>query len=344
MRLKVERLCKGVLPHVFVDGSLLATRGNELLRSTDLGASWCTVAQVYDRGDKRAVSSRLRPIDRFLHHSPFLVVPHDSGLLAFCRDGLRHLMVGASHFVPLASPIDFRPMRRGVCATSSGAVLVGEYRHNGGEARVQPRDPVHIHRWDGQDWDVAWTFPEDTVRHVHAIVEHPRRPGEVYVCTGDTDAESVIWRTTDGFETLTPWISEGQVSRACDLQFVDNDVLWGIDSPLKPSAICRFDGEVARLTETPGPVYFGGHNAAGEIWFGTSVEAGPSVKTDRVHVFASVDGGRTFHDCFQRTADKLPQLSVVHIPSGTVPDDHVVVYLRATWRWEGCMVVGRLCR
>jgi len=342
MRLKVDRLCKGVLPHVFVDGALLATRGNALVRSSDLGESWSTLARVYS--DRRAVSAGIRSIDRFVHHSPSVVLPHDSGLLAFCRDGVRHLLTGASSFVALDSPIDFRPMRRGVCSASSGMVYVGEYRHNGGEERVAPRDPVHIHRWDGNRWDIAWTFPEDTVRHVHAIVEHPLRRGEVYVCTGDTDSESVIWRTTNAFATLTPWISEGQASRACDLQFVGDDLLWGIDSPLMPSAICRHDGTLRRLEETPGPVYFGGRNEAGELWFGTSVEAGPSVKTDQLHVFASMDGGESFHDCFQRTADKLPQLSVVHIPSGVVPGDYVVVYLRATWRWEGCMVVGRLCR
>ena len=342
MRLKVERRCRHVLPHTFVDGALIATRGNHLIRSTDLGASWETVARIYDRTDARAVSSRLRPIDRFVHHSPFLVVPHPDGMLAFTGGGLRHLPAGASHFVALDSPVDYRPMRRGVCVTASGVVLVGDYRHNGGEERLVPRETVHIHRWDGAAWTTAWTFPEDTVRHVHAIVEHPARPGELYVCTGDTDAESVIWRTTDDFQTLTPWVTAGQVSRACDLHFVEDDLLWGVDSPLKPSAICRFDGELHRLQETPGPVYFGGRNEAGAMWFGTSVEAGPSVTTDQIHLFASTDGARSFHDCFSRTADKLPQLSVVHVPTGVVPGDRVVIYLRATWRWEGCMVVGRL--
>jgi hypothetical protein len=343
MRLRVERRRRGVLPHWFDGGVLWATRGNRLVRSVDLGRSFEAVARLVT-GPRRGIP-RVRAVDRFLHVAPFVVVPTPHGVLAFSGAGASRWRPGAPAFAPLDSPVDFRPMRRGVCATAAGDVYVGEYRHNGGEVPTGPRDPVHIWRWDGATWSVAWRFPADTVRHVHAVIEHPEEAGRVLVCTGDTDAESVIWETRDGFETLRPWVQRGQASRTCDLVFQEGGVIWGIDSPLETSGICRLAAASStpdRRRDTPGPIYYGGQNAAGHVFFGTSVEAGPAVTTDRVHLFASGDGGRTFHDVFSRRADASPQLSSILFPRGVAPGDAVVFSLRATWRWEGQLVVGRL--
>lgn len=342
-QLIVERRCAGVRPHYFEDGVLWATRGNRLVRSDDLGRSFTAVAQLVE-GRKRFMA-RLRSVDRFTHVSPFVVVPTPDGAMAFSGSGTSLWRRGTDRFTPMDGPVDFRPLRRGVCPTPNGRVYVGEYRMNGGEHRTRPRDPVHIWCWDGAGWSVVWRFPEDTVRHVHAILPDSSGPDSFFVCTGDTDEESVIWRTSDGFATLTPWLSDGQTSRACDLVFTNDAVLWGIDSPLKTSGICRLNaGDTAptRLRDVPGPVYYGGRNEAGHMWFGTSVEDGPSVTTNRVHLFASTDGGQAFHDAFSRRADSSPQLSVILFPRGVAPGDAVVFSLRATWRWEGQMVVGRL--
>jgi len=343
MRLEVDRRCRGVLPHFFQDGVLWATRGNRWVRSTDLGRSFEVVAR-HSTGPQRLVS-RVRAIDRFAHVSPFCVVPLADGALAFSGRGMSRWRRGTDHFQPLAGPVDFRPMRRGVCPAPDGSVYVGEYRHNGGEVPAGPRDPVHIWRWDGTTWTVAWRFPAGTVRHVHAVIAHPNNPDAFYVCTGDTDAESKVWRTTDRFETLEPWLEGGQHTRTCDLIFHDNAVFYGIDSPLETSGVCVVrDGEQTRLCDTPGPVYYGGRNEVGHLWFGTSVEVGPSVTTDRVHLFASRDGGRRFSDAFSRRGDRTPQLSAILFPRGVVPGNAVVFSLRATWRWEGQMVVGRLVK
>jgi hypothetical protein len=343
MQMTIERRCRGVLPHYFEDGVLWATRGNHLVCSHDLGGSFVEVARLVD-GAGRAFS-RVRAIDRFAHITPFALVPFGDGAVAFAGRGLSRWHRGADRFQPLEGPIDFRPMRRGVCAATDGALYVGEYRDNGGEHRTSPRAAVHIWRFDGSHWTTAWRFPEDTVRHVHAVIEHPVRSGTFFVCTGDTDAESVIWITTDGFTTLTPWRTGGQQTRTCDLVFLDGSLVWGIDSPLETSGICRVDGlegSVQRLCDTPGPIYYGARNEAGHLWFGTSVEPGPSVVTDRVHLYASTDGGRSFADVFSRRADRTPQLSSILFPRGTAPGSAVVFSLRATWRWEGQMVVGRL--
>ena len=343
MQLEVRHRRRGVLPHYFHDGVLWATRGNRWLWSTDLGASFEVAARLVT-GPRRLVP-RLRMVDRFAHVTPFVVVPTEAGALSFSGRGVAAWRRGEECFVPVPGPIDFRPMRKGVCSAADGSVYVGEYRHNGGEHRTAPRDPVHIWRWDGERWTVAWRFDEDTVRHVHAVIQHPEEPSIFYVCTGDTDEESVIWVTMDGFATLQPWMALGQTSRTCDLLFSDGDLFWGVDSPLEASAVCRLGGDETaptRLCETPGPVYYGGQNEAGQLWFGSSVEAGPSVQTRRVHLFAARGAGEPFTEVFSRRADPTPQLSSILFPRGTVPGDAVVFSLRATCRWEGQLVVGRL--
>lgn len=343
MHLEVARRCAGVLPHYFQDGVLWATRGNRLVRSRDLGTHFEEVARLVTC--RRRWIPRVRAIDRFAHVSPFVVVPLADGAMSFSGRGVARWSQGSGDFAPVDGPVDFRPMRKGVCPARDGSVYVGEYRHNGGELRTAPREAVHVWRYDGSAWTVAWRFDVDTVRHVHAVVQHPEASDCFYVCTGDTDAESVIWVTRDGFETLTPWVQHGQVSRTCDLLFDESSVLWGVDSPLETSGICRLVGSETvpeRLCDTPGPIYYGGQNEAGHLWFGTSVEAGPAVTTNRVHLYASTDGGGSFSDAWSRRGDASPQLSSLLFPRGVVPGDAVVLGLRATWRWEGHMVVGRL--
>lgn len=343
MKLEVIRRCSGVFPHAFSGPVLWASRGNAVCTSTDLGVTWRRRASVHSGA--AAWVAGVRAVDRFVHVSPFVLVPLvDGGALAWSRGGLRRLWPGEHTFRPLDSPITFRPMRRGICTLSNGDVLVGEYRDNGGEVPRQPRKPVTIWRLRDGLWSEAWVFPAGSVRHVHALVPDPRVTGRVYVLTGDTDSEAAIWRTDDNFGSLAPYYAKGQHSRACDLLFSGDDLVWGIDSPLQTSGVLRAGvdrTQAAWLCTTQGPVYYGGQNEAGHMWFGTSVETGPSVTTRKVQVVASRDGW-AFSEAFSRSADRLPQLSQVHIPAGTAPGDAVVFSLRATWRWENSMVVGRL--
>lgn len=343
MRLEVERRCRGVRPHYFEGRWLYATRGNRWVRTADLGRTFEPLARVHT--DTRRLVARVRAVDRLLHASPFCVVPTPSGAMAFSGQGARLWRRGAAHFTALDGPVDFRPMRAGVGLAPDGSVLVGEYRDNGGEVPQRPRDPVHVWRWRDGVWSVAWRFRSGQVRHVHAVVAHPDLPDTFFVCTGDADAESVVWVTDDDFATLRPWLSAGQVSRTCSLELVGGRVVWGIDSPLETSGVCSAafpDTAVVRHTDTEGPIYYSGRNAAGHVWFGVSVEPGPAVHTDRVQVVASVDGAQTFERVFSRRADPTPQLSCILSPRGISPENTVVFFLRATMRWDGQLVVARL--
>ena len=343
LRFEPLRTLRGTLAHAAVDGVLWLSRGDRLFTSRDLGATLEPAGRVW--GGLRGALAGLRPLDRFAHRAPDLVLPTpDGGAVAFAAHAMLHRAPGAPAFRPVPGPVDFRPMRRGACVSADGRVWVGEYRDNGGEVAARPRDPVHIWAWDGAAWAVAWRFPAGAVRHVHAVVPDRTRPGRFWVCTGDGDAESRIWQTDDAFGTLAPRVAAGQDSRACDLLPGPDGLCWGVDSPLRPSAIVAEGPPGApprRLAETPGPVYFAAENESGHRIFSTSVERGPSVRAWRVGVWAAAPGGR-WARVLARTADPLPQVSLAHLPTGRLPGDSLVVSWRATLRAEGATVIGRL--
>lgn len=343
LRFDPIRTLRGTLAHAVVDGALWLTRGDTLFTSRDLGATLQPVARVW--GGLRGALAGLRPLDRFAHRGPDLVLPTPGGgAVAFAAHAMLHRAPGAPRFAEVPGPVDFRPMRRGACVAADGRVYVGEYRDNGGEVPARPRDAVHIWAWDGRDWAVAWRFPAGAVRHVHAIVADRAAPGRFWVCTGDTDDESRIWQTDDAFGHLEPRVAAGQASRACDLGGGAGGLWWGVDSPLLPSAVVEegpAGGAPLRRAELPAPAYFLAENDAGHRILTTSVERGPSVRTRRVGVWAAPPGG-AWGRVLARTADPTPQVSLAHLPAGRLPGDSLVVSFRATLRSEGATVIGRL--
>ncbi|MEL6343548.1 MAG: hypothetical protein AAFV53_10465 [Myxococcota bacterium] len=348
MKLSIVRKCHGYRPHFFDEDGLWATRGDGLYCSPDLGRSWRHHASI--QGGRSALIARFRVADRLLHASARQVVRlGDGGMVAFTGTRQHHLPPGARRFSPMpAGPVDYRPVRRGVNVDADGRLQVGDYRDNFGEDPGENvREPVHIRRCMDPArgvWETLYTFGPGTVRHVHAVIDDPFVPGRSWVCTGDTDEESVISYSDDGLQTLTPFAAEGQRSRAVDLLFTPTHLIWGVDSPLQQSGVVRKPrdgGATEWLQDTPCPVYYGAQNEAGHLFMTTCVEPGPAVTSDRVEVYASTDGVR-FESVLSRRADPSPQYAQIFVPHGIAPGDHMVVYFRATVRWENTMVVGRL--
>lgn len=77
---------------------------------------------------------------------------------------------------------------------------------------------------EGRSWTTVLELPE--VRHVHAICADPYT-GELWVTTGDRDAECHIGRLRNG--TLETVGGGDQRWRAVDLVFTPSSILWGMD-------------------------------------------------------------------------------------------------------------------
>ncbi|MFP8954776.1 glycosyl hydrolase [Natrialbaceae archaeon A-arb3/5] len=207
-------------------------------------------------------------------------------------DGGRQWTV--SHLLPDSSaPMGVLPTA--VCSTGE-EIYLGEYPLD------NQTTPRVLRSTDGRTWSTVATL--DGVRHVHSVQRDPYTD-DIWVTTGDTDAESKIGRLQDG--TLEV-VGEGDQSwRAVKLAFTPSAVLWGVDSvytdgkPIRKLPRERIDEPDPRpetVHEVTSSVYYAETLAVdGELWvlFSTSMEAGAdstgpetqTVRSDRAAVVAA---------------------------------------------------------
>lgn len=157
------------------------------------------------------------------------------------------------------------------------------------------RGEVKIWRVTGDEptLEVAWRFPPGTLRHVHGIYADPFVPQRIWVTVGDNCGECFFYFTDNEFSSVHRIGDGSQLWRAVGLMFSESHLLWGTDSPAVPNAfmaMCRETGQVTRVQEVDGTVWYGGTTLDGWYFASSSVENGKSVVTDRARVWVSRDG------------------------------------------------------
>lgn len=173
----------------------------------------------------------------------------------------------------------------------SGNWYFGEYFANTDRSKA-----VHIYRSrTGARWQVAYTFPPGSIRHVHNIVWDSFRRG-LWVLTGDRDHESGLWFTADDFATLRREHGGSQAYRAVSLLLTERWLLVPSDTPLERNAIRRIDratGAVAPVAELASSAFHTYRAGDGHELLVTTVGE-PSAVNDSNHayLYASADGAR----------------------------------------------------
>jgi hypothetical protein len=157
-----------------------------------------------------------------------------------------------------------------------GTTYLGEYPLRDG---ATPR--VLVSRDRGRSWATHAALPD--VRHVHAVQRDPCS-GDVWVTTGDADAESRIGRLRSG--ALEAVGGGSQAWRAVELAFTPSALLWGMDCAyadenrifkLPREEFDAPDPTPEAVGRVPGSVYYGASLPAdGDQWvaFSTAMEAG----------------------------------------------------------------------
>ena len=174
-----------------------------------------------------------------------------------------------------------------MCQALNGDLYFGEYYNNAS------RDPVRIFasRDQGLTFEKVYTFQKNTIRHVHGIFSDSYS-GDIWVTTGDTDQESWIWKTGDGFQSLVPIIGGDQQYRAVQLLFSETHVYFGSDTPLERNHLFRLDrktGSVETLQEIQGSVFYGA-KVGDYLFFSTVVEPSSVNQDKNVYLWGSGDG------------------------------------------------------
>ena len=143
-----------------------------------------------------------------------------------------------------------RPMA--ICEDRDGTIFFGEYYYN------KKRNRVHIFAsYDsGKNWNIIYTFPPKTVRHIHTIQLDPYT-GFLWIATGDENEECFIGYTKDGFKTLEIVAKGGQEFRTCNFLFQKDKIIYGTDSPYVENylkAINRTDFSFKLLQKVQGSI------------------------------------------------------------------------------------------
>jgi len=147
------------------------------------------------------------------------------------------------------------------------------------------KEEVHIYsRGENENWFVSYTFPRNTIEHVHAIIPDKFR-NCVWIFTGDLENSAAIWKATDDFKVVTPVLKGSQEYRACVGFPIKEGLIYATDSQFSSNSIRIMildenNNWVSKhLQDVNGPVIYGCQYKENFI-FSTSVE-GESEKKGR---------------------------------------------------------------
>lgn len=177
-----------------------------------------------------------------------------------------------------------RPLH--VTAVPSGSIYWGEYFDN--------RERVEVHIYGstdrGRTWQIAYTFPAGSIRHVHNIV-YDRWGDCLWILTGDEGAECKVLRASCDLRSVHEVLAGNQQARAVAAIPTQAGLYLSTDTPFEKNHVYRLDrkGNVVRVGELASSSIYGCR--VGEaIFFSTMIEPS-AVNTGReVQLVGSKDG------------------------------------------------------
>lgn len=226
-----------------------------------------------------------------------------------------------------------RPMN--LCQGSDGTIYYGEYCFN------PQRHPMRIFcsKDNGDTWEVAYTFGEGEINHIHGIFNDPYT-GRLWVATGDDDAACIFGYTEDGFKTFVKEYAGSQQYRVCVPLFTPDEIVFATDSQYEQNVIRSIDrktGEVKDWQKIQGSGIYAVQN--GKLMMVSTTVEPSSVNTDQSsHLWYSWDG-HNWKEYISFKKDCLPktyfQFGSIRFPHYEGESDYVAFHGRAVKRLDG---------
>jgi hypothetical protein len=144
-------------------------------------------------------------------------------------------------------------MAFGLSADDKGTVYYAEYS-------TLKSNQIGVWRSDdeGRSWALSIDFPYGFTRHVHAV-QCDEIGGDVWIGSGDLDAESRVGFSRDRGRTFS-WVGENsQHYRACAFLFFEDTVVWGTDADRSPNTTMVLDratGRPSSAVPLPAPTFY----------------------------------------------------------------------------------------
>ena len=307
---------------------LYIAKGYTIYKSDDNREMWEIDGKIADR--KYALLSRFsRLLNRLLRiEVSSMVILDDGTRVLSAKKGIFVAKPGSRRYLKTFHiSRGNKPMN--ITIDGEGNLYFGEYFLNG-RFGDKEREEVHIYRStdNGQSWQICYTFPKNTIRHIHGIF-YDHYTNRLWVTTGDQDDESMIAYTADGFKTLEILKSGSQRYRAVTLLFYKDYIVYGTDTEHETNYIYSIDrksGEEQRLAALPGSVLMATQNAEAAV-LSTAVEPSKVNSDPYASVWYSKEGLQ-WHEIYKARKDKYSmryfQYGRITFPYGAVMENDLI--------------------
>lgn len=221
-----------------------------------------------------------------------------------CRDGFHNLAVLSSGHLIASVPgaiVSLSPgnqdfvlshrIQRGtrplnIAVTNDDRIYWGEYFDN------RDRDEVYIYGSEdyGQTWEVVYTFPKQTIRHIHKVI-YDHWDKCLWIFTGDYDTECQILRASCDWKTVEIVCSGNQQTRAVATIPTQEGIYFATDTPLENNYIYRLarDGNLEQLTAINSSSLYG-CQVGQSLFFSTMVEPSQNNQSRHSRLYGSLNG------------------------------------------------------
>ena len=318
---------------LYKDGSnLYGSKRNCIYISSDFGDTWTYSCKIHMSWGHRFLA-RFRILERLLRLEIYKLQVTKNYIVILAKGGVYS---GRKN-----EPVIFKTWNadRGsrpisLCVTPDEQILIGEYHSN------PERDPVNIYRsHDASKWEVGFTFPAGSIRHIHGIYFDKFRT-ELWILTGDYEHEAAIYRAPLELSSVQCIRSGSQLYRAYSCIIDENGIYYATDTEVSQNFICYLsaNGEIHKKLAPIEASAFHSCKIGDDFFFSTVCE--PSICNDmkNLHIWRLNNGElcQSFHsfqkDCYPMVA----QYGNVFFPEGDGPgNDYLYVSGSAIKKIDG---------
>ncbi len=274
-----ETFIAGKIDYHCYDGvHLWGSRGNRILRSADLGSTWCEYLRV-----NTSLMTCFAMYNRLTRNGIHNIIPIDKETIAAVVKKRFLVFHQKQLIVEVQIGKGSRPLRQGVLRKDN-YIIYGDYWGN------PDREPVNIYQFDPHKGDVQVLLSFKNERHIHFIRQDIYDQRKIIIGTGDRDNESGIYSYDLDTGVLKTIGCGSQVWRAVSILQKGEYFYWGSDCPYEQNHIYRHNRRTGVLEKTQpisGPAYYSAVNNEGRMFLATTVE---QRKKHRAIIYSSSDG------------------------------------------------------